>query len=123
MQVVADGAHHHLAGVEAHADAHLQAVGAAHLVGIGTHGGLHRQGGIAGAQGMVFMRDGGAKQGHDAVAQHLIDGALEAVYRVHHALQGRVQQLLSDFRVKAADDLRRVLEVRKEHRHLLAFAF
>ena len=123
MQVVADGAHHHLAGVQPHPDTHLQAVGVAHLLGIGAHGGLHRQGGIAGAQGMVFMRDGGAKQGHDAVAQHLIHGALEAVHRIHHALKGRVQQPLGGFRVYAADELCRVLEVGKEDRHLLAFAF
>jgi hypothetical protein len=72
---------------------------------------------------MVFMRDGGAKQGHDAVAQHLIHRTLEAVHSVHHVVQGRVQQPLGSFRVEAADELRRVLEVSKEDRHLLAFAF
>ena len=104
MQVIANGAHHHFAGVEAHPDAHLQAVGAAHLLGIGAHGGLHGQGRVAGAQGVVFVGNGGAKQGHDAVAQHLIHRALEAVHGVHHALQGRVEQALGGFRVEAADE-------------------
>jgi hypothetical protein len=123
MQVVANSAHHDLTGVEAHPHPQIQAVGAAHLLGIGAHGGLHCQGGIASAQGMVFMGDGGAKQGHDAVAQHLIHRPLEAVHGVHHMAEGRVQQSLGGFRVYAADELRRVLEIGEEDRHLLAFAF
>jgi hypothetical protein len=37
--------------------------------------------------------------------------------------EGRVQQPLGGFRVKAADELRRVLEVGKEDCHLFALAF
>jgi hypothetical protein len=38
-------------------------------------------------------------------------------------LKGRVQQPLGGFRVKAADELRRVLEVGKEYGDLLALTF
>jgi hypothetical protein len=79
VQVITNGAYHHFARVEPHAHAQLQTAGATHLLGIGAHRGLHGQGGVAGAQGVVFVANGGAKQGHDAVAEHLIDGALEAV--------------------------------------------
>ena len=93
MQVVADGAHHHLAGVEPDADLHLQAVGAAHLLGIAAHRRLHRQGGVTGPHGVILMGNGRAKQGHDAIAQHLVHRALIAVHGVHHALQGRIEEL------------------------------
>ena len=123
VQVVANGAHHHFPGVEAHAHAQLQAPGAAHLLGIGAHGRLHGQGGIAGAQGVVFVGNGGAKQGHNAVAEHLIHRALEAVHGVHHEVEGGIEELLGGFGIEAADEFRRVLEVGKEHRDLLALAF
>jgi hypothetical protein len=48
MQVIANGAHHHLAGVEPHTHTQLQALRAAHVFSIGTHGGLHGQGRITG---------------------------------------------------------------------------
>ena len=55
VQIIANGAHHHLARVEP--DAHLQGdpVGPLDLGGILLHGGLHGQGGIAGPHRMVLM--------------------------------------------------------------------
>src|SRR5262249_5586402 len=50
-------------------------------------------------------------------------GAFEAVHRVHHVLQGRVQEPLGSFRVEIADQFRGAFEVGKQHRDLLAFAF
>ena len=42
---------------------------------------------------------------------------------VHHALQGRVQELLRGFGVEATDEFGGVLEVGKQHRDLLTLAF
>ena len=42
---------------------------------------------------MVFVGDGGAEQRHNAIAEHLVDRTLEAVYGVHHPMDGRVQEL------------------------------
>jgi type I restriction enzyme M protein len=84
-------------GVEPHPDAQLDAVGAAHCFRVLAHGRLHGQGGVAGAQGVILMSEGGPKEGHNAVAQHLVHRALEAVYRLHHAMQGGVQHLLGGF--------------------------
>ena len=90
---------------------------------VGAHRGLHGQGRVAGAQGVVFVGNGGAKQGHDAVAEHLVDGALEAVHGVHHAVDGRIEELLGGFGIEAADEFRRVFEIGKQHGDLLALAF
>ena len=46
------------------------------------------------------MGHGGPEQGHDAVAQHLVDGAFKAVHGVHHPVQSRVEELLRGFRVE-----------------------
>jgi len=122
-QVVADLPHHHFPGVEAHPDAQLEAVGATHLLGIRAHGGLHGQGGVTGAQSVVLMGDGGAKQGHDAIAQHLVHCALVAVHGVHHVAQGGVQELLGGLGGAIPDQLGGVFDVSEQHRDLLAFAF
>src|SRR5687768_1772225 len=54
VQVVANGAHHHFPGVEADAYMQLQATRTAHLLGMGLHGCLHRQGGVAGTRAIQF---------------------------------------------------------------------
>ena len=123
VQVVADGPHHHLPRVEAHPDAQLEAVGAAHLVGIFAHGGLHGQGGIAGPQGVIFMGNRRPEERHDAIPQHLVHRALIAVHGVHHAVQGRVQELLGGLGVEVPDQLGGVFDIGEQHRHLLALAF
>ena len=69
---------------------------------------------------MVFMGNGGPKQGHNAIAEHLVDGALEAVHRVHHVVDGGIEELLGGFRIEAADEFGRVLEIGKQHRDLFA---
>src|SRR5881392_1042235 len=53
---------------------------------------------------MVFMGNGRAKQGHNTVAEHLIDSALEAVHSVHDAVDGWIEQLLGGFGIKTPDD-------------------
>jgi hypothetical protein len=123
VQVVANGPHDDFAGVESHAGLHLQAMGVTYLFGVAAYGGLHRQGSVTGPHGVVFMRHGCTKERHDTVAQHLVDGAFEAVHRVHHVLQGRVQEPLGSFRVETADQFRGAFEVGKQHGHLLPFAF
>ena len=123
VQIVANGAYHDFSGVEPHAHPQLQAMGAAHLLGRSAHGGLHGEGRVAGAQGVVFVGNRGPEQRHDAVAEHLVDGALEAVHGVHHQVESRIEELLGGFGIEAPDEFRRVFEIGKEHRDQLAFAF
>ena len=123
VQVVANGPHHDLSGVEPDAHLHRQAVGAAHLFGIAAQGVLHGQRGITGACGVVFVGQRRPEQRHDAITEHLVHRTLIAVHGLHHGVQGRVQDGPGLFRVEVADQLRRALEVGKQHRDLLALAF
>ena len=69
---------------------------------------------------MVFMRQRGPKQRHDAVPQHLVHGAFVAVHGVHQNLQGRVQKPPRFFRVETLNQLRRTFQVGKHDGNLLA---
>jgi hypothetical protein len=69
------------------------------------------------------MGNGGTKQGHNAIAEDLVDGALEAVHGVHHMVDGRIEELLGRFRVEPPDEFRWVFEVGKQHRDVLALTF
>jgi hypothetical protein len=84
---------------------------------------LHGEGGIARPHGVVLMGDGGTKQRHDPVAHNLIDRALIAVHRVHHALEHRVEQCTRFLGVPVGQQFHGALEVGKEHGDLLALAF
>ena len=123
VQVIANGPHHHLAAVEAHAHLHQQSLGAPHLLGIALQGLLHRQRRIAGPYRMVFMGQGGTKQRHDAVAHDLVDGPLVAMHRGHHVFQDRIEELPGLLGVALGQEFHGALQVGKQHGDLLAFAF
>ena len=98
-------------------------MGTARLLGIGPDGGLHGEGRIAGPDGMVFMRERGAEQRHDAIAHDLVHRALVPMHGRHHPFQHRIEELPGLFRITVGQQFHRALEVRKEHGDLLAFAF
>ena len=123
MQVVANGAHHHLARVEADADLHLDAVCAAHLGAVAPYGLLHGQGGVTGTHGVILMGHGRPKQGHNAVAHDLVHRALIAVHGRHQALQDRIEELAGLLGVAVGQEFHGALEVGKQHGDLLALAF
>jgi hypothetical protein len=122
-EIRADGAHHHLAGVEADADPDLHAVSAPHLVGVAADGVLDAQRGVAGAHGVVLVGELGSEQRHDAVAHDLVHRALVAVDGVHHELEHGIEDLSRGLGVAIGDELHRTLHVCEEHRDLLALAF
>ena len=118
VQVAADGPHHHLARVEAHPDRHRR-----RLAGlVAADGWLHGEGGVAGAERVVFVGDRGAEQRHDAVAHDLVDGAVEAVDRLHHPLEHGVEHLTGVLGVALGQQLEGPLEVGEEHGHVLALS-
>jgi hypothetical protein len=69
------------------------------------------------------MGNGRPEEGHDAIAQHLVHRALEAVHGVHHVVQGRVQKPLRRFGVKALDQFGGIFNVGEQDSDLLALAF
>ena len=72
---------------------------------------------------MILVGERRAEQRHDAVAHHLVDGALVAVDRLHHALEHRVEERARLLGVAVGEQLHRALEVGEQHRDLLALAF
>ena len=123
VQIIADRPHDHLTGVQPDPDLHIEPLALAQLLGIAADGVLHAQGGIAGAHGMIFMGQRRPKQGHDAVAHHLIDRPLVAVHRLHHQRQDRVEELTGLLGVAVGQQLHRALEVSEQDGDLLALAF
>ena len=93
VQVVADGAYHHLARVETDANLHLDAVHTPYLRTVAPHGVLHGQGGVAGAHGVILVGQRRPKQRHNAVAHDLVHRALIAMHGGHEAVQYRVEDV------------------------------
>ena len=69
VQVVADGAHHHLAGVEAGAELYLDPVRTAELFGVLADGLLHGECRVTGPSRVVLVGQWRAEQRHHPVAQ------------------------------------------------------
>jgi hypothetical protein len=122
VQIVTNGPHHDLSGVEADADLHFDTMRAAHLLAVAADGLLHGQRRITGADGVILMRNRRPKQGHNAITHDLVHGAFVAVHGRHHALQHRVEELARLLRVTVGKQLHGAFEVGKEHRDLLTFA-
>ena len=73
VQVVADQANDHLAGVEPDPDLDLGAVLPPQLRQVPPHAVLHRQRGVARSDGVVLVRDWRAEHRHQTVAHQAAD--------------------------------------------------
>ncbi len=98
-------------------------VRAAHLLGVPLHRFLHPERGVARPHGVVLVGERRAEQRHDAVAHHLVDGALVAVDGLHHVLEHGIEELARLLGIAVGEQLHRALEVGEEDRDLLAFTF
>ncbi len=113
VQVVANGSHHHFAGIEANSNLHLNATGTADVFSIRLHSGLHGESYIASTERMVLVSDRGPEYGHNAVTEHLIHGAFKSVHGVHHNVDGRIEELLGIFRIEVLNQLGGIFDVGK----------
>ena len=123
VQVTADGAHDHLAGIEPHANLHGCATPALDLVRVEVDPPLHAQRGVAGADGVVLMPNRRAEERHDSVAHHLVDGTLVVMDGLHHPLEDGVEEVARLLGIAVSEQLHRPLEVGEEDGHLLTLAF
>ena len=71
----------------------------------------------------VFLGHGRTKQGHDAIAGVLVDGALEAVHLGGEQSKAVVHDLVHHFRVKVPGQGHEAGRLGEQHRDLLAFPF
>jgi hypothetical protein len=122
-EVLADRPHHHLAGVEAHADREAEPLRAAELRRVGGELVLEMERRVAGAPGVVLVGDRRPEQRHDAVARELVDRALEAVDALAEDREEAVHDPPPLLRVAALGELHRAHHVGEQHRHLLALPF
>jgi hypothetical protein len=123
VKVVADGADHDFARVEADTDLHRRTVRAPRLLGVPIDRFLHLERGIAGADGVVLVRNRCAEERHDPVAHHLVHRALVAVDGLHHVREDRVEDLARFLGIAVGEQLHRALEIGEQDGHLLPLAF
>jgi hypothetical protein len=62
---------------------------------------------------VILVGQRGAEEGHDAVAHHLVHGALVAVDGLHHQLENGIQELVRLLRIAVGEKLHRALQVRE----------
>jgi hypothetical protein len=86
-------------------------MGAADLFAVALQRRLHGQGRVAGPQGVILMRQRGAKEGHNAITQHLVHRALVAMYGLHHVVQSRIEELPGRFWIEVRNQLSGAFEV------------
>jgi hypothetical protein len=120
VEVAADGADDDLSGIQADPDLHLDAMGAANLLAVAADRSLHVERRVAGAHRMVLMGERRPEERHDAVAHHLIHGALVAMDGLHHEREDGIEDLSRLLGVTVGEQLHRPLEVGEEDGHLLA---
>ena len=121
VQVATDRPHHDLTRVDPDPDPHRHRV-ARDPGHVAPDRVLHAQRRVAGAEGMILVGQRRAEEGHDPVAQHLVDGALVVVDGLHHGFEDRVEDLPRLLGVTVGQKLERALEIREQHRDLLALA-
>jgi len=122
VQVIADRPDHDLAGAEPDAGLGRDAVPGSRLVGVRADRLLHCQRRVAGPDGVVLVRDGGAEHRHQPIAHQPADRSLVPVDGVHHQASHTVEERLCLFRIAALDQLRRSNDVGEQDRDLLPLA-
>ena len=121
VQVAADRAHEHLAGIEPDTDRQRRPVGAAFAES--PDGVLHRERRVARAYRVIFDGDRRPEERHDAVAHHLVHGAAVAAHGLDHPVEYGIEHRARVLGVARGQQLHRRLQIGEQHRHVLALAF
>jgi hypothetical protein len=96
---------HCLARVHADTDFHRRIAGFAQARGVLAHLFLHPQRGVKRALRMVFVRDGRAEQGENAVAGRLDDVAVVAMRRADHQRERRIDDRARLFGIQVLEQI------------------
>jgi len=123
VQVRPDGTDDDRAGVEPHADLDGHPVRTEDTVPILRDGLLHPQRRVARPHRVILVGQGRPEERHDAVAHHLIHGALVVMDGVHHQCEHGIEELARLLGVAVGEELHGALEVGEEDGDLLALAF
>src|SRR5216683_1115435 len=122
-QVVADGAHHHEAGVRAHPELEGYL-----LAGVEPQRPFRKRApdpdrGQHRAPRVILVRDRRAEERHEAVAQELVDGALEAVDLAERPLEEGAEQRVHAVGPELLGQYGGADQIAEQHRDRLALAF
>jgi L-fucose mutarotase len=118
-EIAAHRADDDLSRVQADANVGAHGLGPPERLRVAGHGLMHLECRVAGAHGVILVRERRPEQGHDPVAHHLVDRALVAVDRLHHPLEHRIEEFSRLLRIPVGQELHRALQVREEHRDVL----
>src|SRR5262249_12594111 len=86
-EIRADGANHHVAGIQADSDSHGDAVVKKCLALISLHRLLLPHRGVTSTRRVSALADRGAEQPHDPITHHLVPRPPLVGTRLHHALE------------------------------------
>ena len=117
-QILADGADHDEARVDAHAHSELDAVHPSHVVGQRFELPLDRERTL----GMVFMGDRRPEERHHPVAEELVDRALVAMNRTQDDLERAVHHRVDVLGIELLRHRREARHVREHHSDALSFS-
>ena len=123
VKVAAHRAYHDLTRVQPDADLDVHAMGVTRVFRIALDQVLHPERRVAGPDGVILVGERGAEEGHDPVTHDLVHGTLVSVDGLHHPLEHGIEDVPGLLGIAIRDQLHRALQVREEHRHLLALAF
>jgi hypothetical protein len=121
-QIVTDRADDHLAGVDADPHGEVEPARQSKLIRVGVEGVTQMQRGIAGALGVILMRDWRTEQRHDAVAGEFVDVAFEALDSFRQDSEEALHDLQPLLRIHLLGQRHRALDVGEQHGHQLALA-
>ncbi len=121
-EIAADRPHNNFACVQADANLDRHALGAPDVSRVPLHGLVHPQRRVTRSHRVVLVGERRAEERHDAVAHHLVDGALVVMDGVHHQREDGIENLTRLFGIAVGKQLHRALEVGEEDRDLLALA-
>jgi hypothetical protein len=121
-EVRPDGANDDLARVQTDPDLDGDALGSPQFLGAPLHGVLHAERCVTSPNRMVLLRDGRTEERHDAIAHHLVDGALVAMDGLHHAFEDGIENFASFLGIAVSEQLHRALQIGEEDGDLLALA-
>ena len=123
VQIAADGADHHLPGVQPDADLDGDPVGALDLLGVPLDRLLHPEGGVAGPHRVILVGHRRPEQGHDAVAHHLVHRPLVAMDGLHHSFEDRVQELPGLLGIPVGQNFHGPLQICEQYGDQFSFTF
>jgi len=122
-EIITDLPDHDLSRVEAHSYREIDPLADAQRIRVTPQGVAQAQCGVTSPLRVVFVRDRGTEQRHDAVTAILVDRALEAVNALGQDFEEPIHDAMPLLWVELGGELRRSLDVDEQHRHLLSLAF